>query len=57
VEDSDQANSIVFGWQGRSFAHYRPGIARHPAGLEGEAAKQLLKAFAPIVAALKRQPG
>ena len=57
VEDGEQANCIVFGWQGRRFTHYRPGIARHPAGLEGEAAKQLLKAFAPIVAALKRQPG
>ncbi|MBL0151686.1 MAG: hypothetical protein IPP87_24725 [Ideonella sp.] len=33
VETSDHSNSVT-GWRGRSFAGYKPGIARHPAGLE-----------------------
>ncbi|MBL0151696.1 MAG: fused MFS/spermidine synthase [Ideonella sp.] len=55
VEASDHSNSIAFGWRGRSFAGYKPGIARHPAGLEGAAARQLLKAFASVAGALQQQ--
>lgn len=52
VADRDGCNAIVFASKGEGFGDYRPGIARLPMDLDAHAADQLLKAFAPIVAAL-----
>jgi len=52
VDDSDKSNSIVFACNGPTFAQYRPGIVRHPLGLEHAAAKQLLASFSLVASAL-----
>jgi spermidine synthase len=53
VGDDDGGNSVVFASKGGSLSSYRPGLARHPAGLDGTAAQQLLAAFARVAAALR----
>jgi len=55
VDDSDRSNSVVFAFRGRALGQLRPGLVRHPSGLEQAATQQLLAAFARIASALAQQ--
>lgn len=52
VNDADVRNTIVFARHGPGFDDVRPGLLRHPEGLDGPGMLELLEAFAPIIAAL-----
>jgi spermidine synthase len=52
VNDAEVRNTIVFARHGRGFDDDRPGLLRHPEGLDGPAMLELLEAFTPIIAAL-----
>ncbi len=53
VNDAEVRNSIVFACRGAGFDDWRPGMLRHPEGLDAPAMAQLLEAFMPIVAVLQ----
>jgi len=53
VDDGELSNVIVFACKGLNFKQIRPGVVRPARNLDNTAAKQLLAAFALIVAALR----
>lgn len=55
VDDGEGSNSVVFACKGPALERFRPGALRPPKGLDREAAKQLLAAFALVASAWKDQ--
>jgi spermidine synthase len=53
AHETDSSNSIVFACNGPVFDQFRPGVVRPPKSLDEQAAKQLLAAFAKVMASLK----
>lgn len=57
VNDAEMRNTIVFACHGAAFDDWRPGMLRHPDGLDAPGMTQLLEAFAPIIASLPARRG